>query len=164
MARLFYLKIALITMFSFPRRQSGTTLVEMAIIAPLFILVLVAIVELSLMFFTTLTMQYAVREGARFAITGRANETGSAQRYATVIAKIKENSLGMYDRVGTAISVNGTGYTEKTYSNSMFGVGGDVVILRLDCSWTVTTPLLSSFFTDGVYKFQVATTMRNEFF
>lgn len=151
-------------MFSSPRRQSGTTLVEMAIVAPVFILVLVAIIELSLMFFTTLTMQYAVREGARFAVTGRANESGTGQRYATVIAKIKENSLGMYDRVAPAISVNGTGYTAKTYSNSMFGVAGDMIVLRLDCSWQVSTPLLSSFFTDGVYKFQVATTMRNEFF
>lgn len=152
-------------MFSYPRRQSGTTLVEMAIIAPLFILVLIAIIEVSFMFFTTLTMQYAVREGARFAITGRANETGgSQQRYTTIIAKIKDNSLGMYDRVAPVISVNGTGYTAKTYSNSMFGVAGDMVVIKLDCSWTVTTPLLSSFFTDGVYKFQVATTMRNEFF
>lgn len=153
-------------MFSIPRRQSGTTLVEMAIIAPLFILVLIAIIELSLMFFTTLTMQYAVREGARFAITGRANETGTGtqQRFTTTINKIKENSLGMYERVSPAISVNGATYAEKNYGNSMFGVGGDVVVLRLDCSWKVTTPLLSTFFPGGVYKFQVATTMRNEFF
>lgn len=151
-------------MFSNPRRQSGTTLVEMAIIAPLFLLVLVAIIELSIMFFVTLTMQYAVREGARFAITGRANETGTAQRYETIINKIKENSLGMYERVSPAISVNGTGYTAKTYSNSMFGVAGDMVVIKLDCSWKVTTPLMSTFFTNGVYTFQVATTMRNEFF
>lgn len=153
-------------MFSNPRRQSGTTLVEMAIIAPLFLLVLIAIIELSIMFFATLTMQYAVREGARFAITGRANETGTGtqQRYTTIINKIKDNSLGMYDRVAPAISVNGTGYTAKTYSNSMFGVAGDMVVLKLDCSWQVTTPLMSKFFTDGVYKFQVATTMRNEFY
>lgn len=151
-------------MFSLPRRQSGTTLVEMAIIAPVFILILVSIIELSMMFFATLTMQYAAREGARYAITGRANEGGTAQRYTTIIAKIRDNSLGMYDRVEPAISVNGTGYTAKTYSNSMFGVAGDMIVLKLDCSWQVTTPLLSSFFTDGVYRFQVATTMRNEFF
>lgn len=153
-------------MFSTPRRQSGTTLVEMAIIAPLFLLVLIAIIELSIMFFATLTMQYAVREGARFAITGRANEAGSGtqQRFTSTINKIKENSLGMYERVSPAISVNGAAFAEKNYSNSMFGAAGDIVVLRLDCSWKVTTPMLSSFFQDGVYKFQVATTMRNEYF
>lgn len=153
-------------MFTIPRRQSGATLVEMAIIAPVFILVLVAIIELSMMFFATLTMQYAVREGARFAITGRANETGtgSQQRYATVIAKIRDNSMGMYERLTPAISVNGKAYTPSNYGNNMFGAGGDLVVLQVDCYWPVTTPLLSRFFTDGKYSFAVAATMRNESF
>lgn len=153
-------------MYSTPRRQSGATLVEMAIIAPVFLLVLVAIIELSMMFFATLTMQYAVREGARFAVTGRSSEsaTGTQQRYATVIAKIKDNSLGMYDRTSPQISVNGTKYSTSAYNNGMFGAPGDIVVIQLDCSWPVTTPMLSSFFTNGVYRFAVAATMRNEIF
>ncbi|TXF96019.1 TadE/TadG family type IV pilus assembly protein [Massilia arenae] len=153
-------------MYSTPRRQSGATLVEMAIIAPVFLLVLVAIIELSMMFFATLTMQYAVREGARFAITGRSSEsaTGNQQRYANVIAKIKDNSLGMYERTDPQISVNGTRYSTTSFSNGMFGAPGDIVVIQLDCGWPVTTPLLSSFFTKGVYQFTVAATMRNEIF
>lgn len=153
-------------MYSIPRRQSGATLVEMAIIAPVFLLILVAIIELSMMFFATLTMQYAVREGARFAITGQSADagTGTQQRYATVIAKIRDNSVGMYDRMTPEISVNGTKYSSKSYSNGMFGAAGDVVVLQIDCSWPVTTPLLSSFFPNGAYRFSVAATMRNEMF
>lgn len=153
-------------MYSIPRRQSGATLVEMAIIAPVFLLVLVAIIELSMMFFATLTMQYAVREGARFAITGRSSEsaTGNQQRYANVIAKIKDNSLGMYERTDPQISVNGTKYSTTSFNSGMFGAPGDIVVIQLDCGWPVTTPLLSSFFTKGVYQFTVAATMRNEIF
>ena len=153
-------------MLTLPRRQSGATLVEMAIIAPVFILVLVSLIELSLMFFATLTMQYAVREGARFAITGRANETGTGtqQRFATVIAKIRDNSAGIYDKVNPTISVNGKGYSTGTYGNAMFGGAGDVVVMQLDCTWAVTTPFLSAWFTDGKYRFAAAVTMRNEFF
>lgn len=153
-------------MYSIPRRQSGATLVEMALIAPVFLLVLVAIIELSMMFFATLTMQYAVREGARFAITGRNSEsaTGNQQRYANIIAKIKDNSLGMYERTDPQISVNGTKYSTTSFSNGMFGAPGDIVVIQLDCGWPVTTPLLSSFFTKGVYQFTVAATMRNEIF
>ena len=138
----------------------------MAIIAPVFILVLVSIIELSMMFFATLTMQYAVREGARFAITGRANETGTGtqQRYASVIAKIRDNSVGMYDKLSPTISVNGKSYASTSYSNAMFGGAGDMVVLKLDCSWAVTTPLLSAFFSDGQYRFAVAATMQNEYF
>ncbi|MEW7847588.1 TadE/TadG family type IV pilus assembly protein [Massilia aurea] len=153
-------------MIKIPRRQSGATLVEMAIIAPVFILVLVSIIELSMMFFATLTMQYAVREGARFAITGRANETGTGtqQRFATVIAKIRDNSLGMYDRMNCAVSVNGKSYASTGYSNAMFGGAGEMIVLQLDCAWPMTTPLLSPFFTNGQNRFAVGATMRNEYF
>lgn len=139
----------------------------MAIIAPVFLLILLALVELGLMFFTTLTMQYAVREGARYAITGRSNldpNTASQQRYAAIIQNIRDNSLGMYDRMTPQISVNGTRYGSTAYSNGMFGAAGDIIVLQLDCSWPVTTPLLSQFFTNGTYSFAVAATMRNEAF
>ena len=153
-------------MYSIPRRQSGATLVEMAIIAPVFLMVLVSFIELSMMFFATLSMQYAIREGARFAITGRCSESSTAnqKRYDTVIAKIRDNSLGMYDRTSPVISVNGTQYSSKTYSNAMFGAAGDIMVIQLDSSWPVSTPLLSSFFTNGSYRFTVAATMRNEIF
>lgn len=154
-------------MNKFTRRQSGATLVEMAIIAPVFLLVLVSLIELSMMFFATLTMQYAVREGARFAITGQSTSDGYAsnqQRYATVIAKIRDNSLGMYDKLNTQVVVNGTAFQQKEYSNAMFGAAGSVNVVQLNCEWTLTTPLLGQFFTNGKYSFSVATTMRNEFF
>lgn len=151
-------------MFKTPRRQSGATLVEMAIIAPVFLLVLVSIIELSMMFFATLTMQYAVREGARFAVTGRANDGGNKMRYETVLAKIRDNSVGIYDKVNPDISVNGKAQVASSYSNAMFGSGGEMVVVQFNCTWLVTTPLLSAFFTDGKYRFAVATTMKNEFF
>ena len=139
----------------------------MAIIAPVFLLIMLALVELSLMFFTTLTMQYAVREGARYAITGQSNldpNTGNQQRYAAVIESMRSNALGMYEKVSPVISVNGKGYSNTTYSDGMFGEAGDIIVLQLDCTWPVTTPLLSQLFKDGKYRFAVAATMRNEFF
>jgi len=44
------------------------------------------------------------------------------------------------------------------------GRAGELVWLQLDCTWPVTTPLVSTLFTDGKYRFKVAATMRNEFF
>lgn len=148
------------------RRQSGATVVEMAIIAPVFLLILLALVEFSLMFFATLTMQYAVREGARFAITGQTSlDTSASQRYMAIIQNMKNNSLGMYDRLSTVISVNGTSYANGTsYTSGMFGKAGDLIVLQLDCDWVVTTPLLGAFFSNGKYHFKVAATMRNEAF
>jgi Flp pilus assembly protein TadG len=149
------------------RRQSGATVVEMAIIAPVFLLVLLALLELSLMFFATLTMQYAVREGARYAVTGQSDldpASKNKQRYAAVVQSMKDNSLGFYDGLGTKISVNGVGYASTGYNNSMFGTAGSMVVLQLTSEWPVTTPLLSQFFDNGKYTFVVGATMRNEFF
>ncbi|MEW6021457.1 MAG: TadE/TadG family type IV pilus assembly protein [Pseudomonadota bacterium] len=149
------------------RRQSGATIVEMAIVAPVFLLILLALVEFSMMFFATLTMQYAVREGARYAITGQSNldpNTGSQQRYNAVIQSIRDSSLGMYDKLVPVISVNGKSYASNAYTSGMFGTAGSIIVLQLDCDWVVTTPLLSSFFKDGKYHFAVAATMRNEYF
>jgi Flp pilus assembly protein TadG len=148
-------------------RESGATVVEMAVLAPVFMLVLLSLVELSLMFFATLTMQYTVREGARYAITGQANldpNSSNQKRYLAVIQKMKDSSLGFYDKLDPAISVNGTSYASTSYSNAMFGSPGAISVIKLDCSWAVTTPLLAQFFTDGKYRFAVAATMRNEYF
>jgi len=148
-------------------RQTGATLVEMAIVGPVFLLILLSLIELSMMFFATLSMQYAVREGARYAITGQSNldpASSNQQRYTAIITDIVNNSMGMYTKLTPVISVNGTSYAASAYSSGMFGVAGSINVLRLDCYWVVTTPLLSSFFSGGKYHFAVAATVRNEYF
>lgn len=148
------------------RRERGSAVVEMALIAPVAILLLIGIIEFSMVFFATLTMQYAVREGARYGITGRTDldpATANQQRYLAVIQAIKNNSMGFYEKVNPVISVNGTTYASSSaYSTTMFGGADDIVVLRLDCTWALSTPLISAFFSGGQYKFAVAATMRNE--
>ena len=39
-------------------REGGATVVEMALVMPVFLLLLIGVIELSLMFFANLTMQY----------------------------------------------------------------------------------------------------------
>ncbi|NGZ86494.1 TadE/TadG family type IV pilus assembly protein [Duganella aceris] len=150
------------------RRQNGSAAVEMAIIAPVAMLLLIGIIEFSIVFFVTLSMQYAVREGARYAITGRVDKdpaTANRERYKAVLASIKSNSMGMYDSLSPVITVNGTSYAApSSYAANMFGGPEDIVVLRIDCTWNLSTPLISAFFPGGKYKFAVAATMRNEDF
>lgn len=147
-------------------KERGASAVEFAIVAPVVIFLLIAIVELCAVFWVNLTMQYAVREGARYAVTGRTdldpNPTND-RRYRAVIASIKENSMGLFDKV--APRINNINYgNPSAYNDTMFGRAGEIFVLRIDCSWPLMTPLLRPFFTDGKYNFSVATTMRNEAF
>jgi Flp pilus assembly protein TadG len=146
--------------------QAGSTVVEFAIIAPLLMFVICMIIDLGLMFWVNLTMQYAVHEGARYAVTGQDNldpNTANQQRYLAVIQDIESSSMGLYSLVNPTISVTVNG-TPATYGANMFGGPGDLVVLQLNCNWSLLTPLIAPFFSKGVYSFSVAATMRNEGF
>ncbi|WP_420995512.1 TadE/TadG family type IV pilus assembly protein [Cupriavidus sp. 30B13] len=149
-------------------RQRGASAVEFALVAPVFFLVFFSIIDFSMMMFANLTMQNAVREGARFAVTGQstldpANTT--QQRYQAVLAKIHDTSLGIYDMSGATVTTWVNGSTQANGS-TMFGGAGDLVVIQVNCSWPLLTPMVAAFFssTGGKYTFSVAATMRNEAF
>lgn len=159
------------------RRSRGVIAVEFAIVAPILLLLLLGIIDLALMFWVNLAMQYAVREGARYAVTGQRDldpNSAAQQRYLAVIEKIKRSSMGVYDQLQPQITVTNYGndgshpatttYDPAAPSSTVFGGPGDIIVLQLvNCSWHRLT-VLAPLFKDGTYTFSVATTMRNEAF
>ena len=154
------------------KRQRGAAAVEFALIAPLLFLLLFVAMDFCVSLWVNLTMQYAVREGARYAVTGQSNldpNASSQKRYLAVIQEIRNSSMGLYDMVSPSytITVNGKSNdyaSQGSYSNSMFGNPGDIIVLQINCSWPLLTPLARPFFANGLYTFSVAATMRNEGF
>ena len=155
------------------RRENGSSIVEFALVAPVFFFLFMGIIEFGILFWVNLTMQHAVREGARYAVTGQSNldpNASNQQRYNAVIQDIKNNSMGLYGAVNPtiAIAINGGSSqsygTPTSYNSGMFGGPGDIVMLQLNCTWPIMTPFVKPFFasTGGQYKFSVAATMRNE--
>ncbi|WP_259295158.1 TadE/TadG family type IV pilus assembly protein [Paraburkholderia sp. DHOC27] len=146
--------------------------IEFALIAPVLFLLLFIAVDLGLLLWVNLTMQYAVREGARYAVTGQSNldpNSSSQQRYLAVIQEIKDSSMGLYNIVNPSyvITINGTTQSyanQSSYNGNMFGNPDDIVVLQLNCTWPLLTPLVQPFFPGGSYAFSVAATMRNEDF
>jgi Flp pilus assembly protein TadG len=152
------------------RRQRGLTTVEFAIVAPVLLMLLCVAMDLGISMWVNLTMQYAVREGARYAVTGEDNldaNSGDQQRYLAIVQQIRTSSMGVYDMVGPSYTITINGHpqsysTQTSYSPNMFGGPGDIIVLQLNCSWPLLTPLLRPFFAGGAYAFSVAATMRNE--
>jgi Flp pilus assembly protein TadG len=153
------------------RRQRGVSTVEFAFIAPILLALLCAAFDFGVSMWVNLTMQYAVREGARYAVTGQDNLDPNAsdqQRYLAIIQEIKDSSMGLYNMVNPSytITINGqtaqSYNTQGSYSTGMFGNPGDIIVLQLNCTWPMLTPLLRPFFQNGNYAFSVAATMRNE--
>ena len=105
-------------------------------------------------------------------------------RFRAMVQKIKDSSMGFYERVldpGNIIveSVDGS-EVKKTYHYDggtpgdpsddeaweIFYPGGpgEIIVIKLNCTWPVITPLIRPFFSDGEYNFTVASTMKNELF
>jgi len=149
------------------RGEKGASVVEFALILPLLLLLLMAIVELGVLFWVNMTMQHAVREGARYAITGRSDLDPNPDpeavklRPEAILEKIRLSSLGLYDSVVIEpVTITDPAGTEL----SGFGAPGQIVVINLDCSWPLLTPLVRPFFDEGTYNFKVSSAMRNENF
>jgi Flp pilus assembly protein TadG len=154
------------------RKQRGVATIEFALLAPLLFLLLCIAMDLGIALWVNLTMQYAVREGARYSVTGQSNLDPNAtnqQRYLAIVQEIKNSSMGLYTLVSPSyvITINGatqTYTTQTSYSTGMFGNPGDIVVLQINCIWPLLTPLIKPFFANGKFSFSVAATMRNEGF
>jgi hypothetical protein len=151
------------------RRQRGVAAVEFSIAAGLIFTLLIGIIDWSYLFFTNLTMQHAVREGARYAVTGQSGlSPRPGDRCDAVLEKVREQSMGLFDRTESNIvfkTIDGDGNVVTLGSGSCYGAN-QVIVVQVDSKHTPITPILKSFFdsTDGKYRFSVSTTMKNEAF
>ena len=143
------------------RRRRGGALVEFALVAPLVILLIMAALELAILFWVNLTLQHAVREGARYAVTGQ----GGALRDQLAVQRIVDQSMGLYRRVQPVLSINRADAPADPaqIAPGMLGAGGELLLLQVDGAWPVASPLLQPWL-GTVYRFRVAATMRNEAF
>jgi len=154
-------------------KEKGQVLVEFAVVAAILLGMLFAIVDLAFMFYVNLTMQNAVREGTRYAITGQ----GNPDRMSALIQQIKKCSDGfcnVYDRnlhvpkdpqvsVIDPAQVTFTNYSGHQQSSGA-GSANDVIVVSLTYTGALLTPILKPFFPNGQYTFTVKTTMKNENF
>lgn len=154
--------------------RKGQTLVEFALIVGVAAFLTFAVCDLAWMFFVNLTMQHAVREGTRYAITGR-TEAGKARR-ESLIQKIREQSCGLYDRnlhdpkepkvsVVNPDQVTFDNYTgTPTPENEDPGGRTQIIVVSLTYTCPLLTPVLKPIISGGAYTFTVKSTMANENF
>lgn len=156
------------------RRQRGAAVVEFALAAGLFFLVLFSILDFGYLFWVNLTMQHAVREGVRYAVTG---QTGTLDPDRTpnplmdpcnaAREKIRRTSMGLYDKLSPTVYFKTvdttTGATTNLGSSSCYGEL-QLIMIQLQCEVKPLSPLTRPFFPGGTYAFNVSATMRTEAF
>jgi len=136
-----------------PLADSGQTLVEFAVSAIVFLLLVFAIIDFSFLFFAKLTLQNAVRQAGRYAITGQAMQ--GKTRYLSIMQTVQDFGLGFATSSNTTIcSVPG--------SCTSGGGPGAAVTVTITYPYKFITPLVTPFFTNGSYTITVSSTFKNE--
>jgi len=126
------------------RRESGQSMVEMALITPILLLLLCGIIEFGIMFGTQLTIQNDSREGARYA---------SIHASESDVEDTVDTMLGA-DAITSAKDVT-VSFTDSSHTSGYVTVTVTTIIPAI-------TPVGYMFFEDGEKQLVSATTMKVE--
>ena len=117
------------------RRQRGQTLVEFALIVPIFALLLFALLDFGRVVYVQNTITQAAREAIRVAML---EPSDSSAKYSAIRAAALNAAPG----VGlTSADVDGAGCTDCFYPNGT--EPGSLVVVRVSNSVSLMTPLLA---------------------
>lgn len=141
-------------------RRSGVSLVETALAVPLLLLLVFGTVDLGRVLFGHLTLQHAVREAGRFAVTGRTlgGIRGDHPRLDSVI------EIVVGDAKPFPLSTADVHVSSASGGEGSAGGPGDVVTISVRYPITLLTPMIGKCFRNGQFIVEVASTFRNEFF
>ncbi|WP_084031875.1 TadE/TadG family type IV pilus assembly protein [Desulfonatronum lacustre] len=150
--------------------QKGATAVEFALILPLFVLLMFAVIDFGMYFFTQHTLQYATREGMRLALVGGRieREDELQDRTNSMIITIREQaSLALNpDNLNISIFEVNPDYSDPENWEDIQDAGqpGSYMRVRTRYHFSFLTPIIGAFFPDNKVWVQVQAVYRNEFF
>jgi Flp pilus assembly protein TadG len=134
----------------FRRNRGGSTVVEFALVAPIFFALLFAIIETALVFFASQVLETAVQDSARLIMTGQAQNaaTTQAQFKTDVCSRITvmfDCAGGIYVDVQSYPSFSSVNVSNPIDAGKNFtspnnynpGGPGDIVVVRLFYQWPI---------------------------
>lgn len=137
----------------------GQTLLEFALVVPVFLLLVCAVVDFGHVMYMQMTVQHAVQEAGRFAVTGTCspdpnNASSNLSRVNSIIQMAKQQAPGV-------------DFTSISISSAQGGSGNpggplDIVTISFSTNVSLITPMIGKFFTNSVYPLTVGVTFMNE--
>jgi Flp pilus assembly protein TadG len=154
-------------------RKGASSVVEFALILPLFLLLIFGVIDFGYYFFVQQTLQFATREGVRLALTGRTLPTFN--REASIIVCIMEKAsvasldparLHVYIYPVTADFKNPPDWSTMECGSAGPDVGGpgDYMRVKTTYAYKFLTPFIGPFFPGGEKTMEAQATYRNELF
>jgi Flp pilus assembly protein TadG len=118
----------------------GQSLVEFALVVPLFFLLIFGIIDLGRVFWVEITLQNAMRVAGRYAVTGN-TLPGYTSRVSSIQQVATQAAVGLnVSQIAISSVQGGTGANAAGYPN-------DTVTISLTTTLPLITPLIGNFFT-----------------
>jgi Flp pilus assembly protein TadG len=153
------------------RDNEGATIVEFALVLPIFALLLFSTIEFGFYFFVQHTLQFATREGTRLALVGGTlnDPKGNPMtRQDSIIQTIKDHASIAVNPGALDINIFpvGTGYADPANWDKTTdpGGGGNYMRVRTQYTFSFLTPLIQQFFPSGQHVITAEALYRNELF
>lgn len=150
------------------QNDSGQALVEVAISLSVFLLLAMGTIDFAFMFSHKLTLQNAVRQAGRYAITGQcvagSNGTCSLSRYNSILTALENASEGLLNSGNVASDVTMTCTNEGGGCPNPAGGPKDVVTIQVAYPYNFITPLIAPFFKNQPLTIKVSSSFTNEQF
>jgi Flp pilus assembly protein TadG len=146
------------------KRTRAEGLVEFAVVLPFFFLLMFGILDLGHLYFVQVTLENAIRQAGRYAVTG-AHENGKS-RVASIqdVATKAAMGLDITQCIISSSSGSETGGVGNVNLSSA-GLPGENVKISLTTHLTLFTPMIGHFYgTNSVDNFTESVTFRNELF
>ena len=150
------------------KNDSGQALVEVAISLSVFLLLAMGTIDFAIMFNHKLTLQNAVRQAARYAITGQcilgANGTCSLSRYNSILSTLETASTGLLNanNVGSDVTITCIDGGGGCPNNA--GGPKDIVTINVAFPHQFMMPLIAPFFHNNPLTIKVSASFTNEQF
>lgn len=123
--------------------RRGIALMEAAFVLIPLLALLLAILDIGFVIFLRSTFQHAVREGARYAVTGRTS--GGMGQDASIKAVVQANAMGFLNGTAGADKIHIRYYVPGTLTETASNAGGNIVEVSVEgYTWGWMAPLLMS--------------------
>jgi Flp pilus assembly protein TadG len=143
----------------------GTSLIEAAIITPLFLLLTFAIVDFGGVFYAYLALENGVSLASRYGVTGR--QLDDPANPGTPLNHQETLKLAMRQGTPTlTIPDSAFSFAHRAPAGAVWVAGsggpGDLERVSVAYTWTFFTPLVGAFFPNGQLNLRVDSSMKNE--
>jgi Flp pilus assembly protein TadG len=132
-------------------------------VAPLFFLLVFGITDFGRLFFTQSTLQHALREAGRYAVTGPHQAKDPNDPAAGNYSRL-ESIRNIAQKYAGGLLANPSDIQISSGSTTNYAGGpGDTVVVSLKTDLKLITPMIGRYFgNNGMYVFTVSTSFKNE--